>query len=122
MIIIVPLVVVIGVLSWLFRPGKKPAFGTKLAIALTAIPALAVGLAAVIFQLAHNASGTIEVSGISNSLFVAGLGLIVVFIVAAIGFALTRKYAVAKSIAFGACAAVMISVVVLGLLEWLAGV
>lgn len=39
-----------------------------------------VGAAAVIFQLTHNSAGTVEVSGVSNILFLVGLGLIGVYI------------------------------------------
>ncbi len=122
MIVIIPLLILIGILAWWLRPGKDPSGPRKIAILATSIPALAVAIAAVIFQLLHNASGPVEVSGISNVLFLAGLGIISASILASVVFALTRKVDIAKGTGFGACIAVIVSVIELGLLEWLGGV
>jgi hydrogenase maturation factor len=122
MIIIVPLIVFIVFLAWTLRPGKNPTAHRRNAILGTAIPSLIVAIAAVLFQLFHNASGTIEVSDISNTLFIAGLGLIGAYILISVGFAVARKGNIAKGIGFGTCIAVVISIVELGFLEWLGGV
>lgn len=122
MIVIIPLIIVIGFLAWLLRPGKKPTLSRKIAILVTAIPVLAVAIAAVVIQLLHNAAGTIEVSDISNTLFVVGLGLIGAYILASIGFIIARKGDIAMGTGFGICIAVFVSIIELGLLEWLGGV
>ena len=122
MIIIVPLIIVVGIVAWILRPGKTPSNPRKLAIIATVIPSLLVGIAAVIFQLLHNADGTVEVSNISNTLFLVGLGLIGAYILTLIGFAIARKGDIAKGIGFGVCIAIVISIIELGLLEWLGGV
>ena len=122
MTIIVPLIIVVGIIAWLLRPGKTPTKNHMISILATVIPPLLVGIAAVIFQLSHNAAGTVEVSGISNTLFLVGLGLIGVYILALIGFALAHKGDIAKGIGFGICITVVLSVLELGLLEWLGGV
>jgi hypothetical protein len=122
MIVIIPLIIVIGFLAWLLRPGKKPAFSRRIAIMVTLIPALAAAIAAVVIQLLHNAAGTLEVSDISNTLFIVGLGLIGACILASIGFIVARKGDIARGTGFGACMAVFVSIIELGLLEWLGGV
>jgi hypothetical protein len=122
MIVIIPLIIVIGFLAWVLRPGKKPTISRRIAILVTAIPALAAAVAAVTFQLLHNASGTVEVSDISNTLFIVGLGLVGAFILALIGFIVVRKGDIAKGTGFGICIAVVVSIIELGLLEWLGGV
>jgi hypothetical protein len=121
-IIIIPLIIVIGVLGWVLKPGKKPTTPRRIAILVTTIPALAVAVAAVIFQLLHNAGGTVEVSNISNTCFIVGLALISAYILTAVGYALAHKADTAKGLGFGACIAVIISIMELGLLEWLGGV
>ena len=78
MIVIVPLIIIIGILAWVLRPGRNPTNPRRAAILATVIPSLLVGIAAIVFQLLHNAAGTVEVSDISNTLFVVGLGLIMV--------------------------------------------
>ncbi len=122
MIVIVPLIIIVGIVAWLLRPGKTPTNPRKIAILTTVVPPFVVGIASIIFQLLHNADGTIEVSNVSNTLFLVGLGLIGVYILTLIGFALARKGDIARGIGFGICIAVVISIVELGLLEWLGGV
>ena len=122
MIVIIPLITVIGFLAWVLRPGIKPTISRRIAILVTAIPALAVAIAAVVIQLLHNASRTIEVSDISNILFIVDLGLVSAYILASMGFIIARKGDIAKGIGFGICIAVVISIMELGLLEWLGGV
>jgi hypothetical protein len=122
MIVIIPLVIVIGFLAWVLRPGNKPTISRKLAILVTMILALVVAIASVVIQLLHNAAGTVGVSDISNILFIVGLGLVGVYILASIGFIVARKGDIAKGIGFGICIAIVVSIVELGLLEWLGGV
>jgi hypothetical protein len=122
MIVIIPLIILVGLMAWVIRPGKSSTRSQKIAILSTLILASLVAIAAVIFQLLHNAAGTIEVSSISNICFIIGLALIVVYILSAIGYALVHKRDIARGLGFGACIAILISVMELGLLEWLGGV
>ena len=122
MIVIIPIIIVIGLLAWLLRPRKGSAISRKIAILVTAIPSLAVAIAAIVVQLSHNTAGTVEVSDISNTLFIVGLGLIGAYILALIGFIIMRKADIAKGIGFGICIAIAVSIIELGLLEWLGGV
>ncbi len=122
MIVIIPLIIVVGIIGWALRPGVRPSNPRKVAILAIVVPALAVAIAAVIFQVLHNTTGTIEVAEIANTLFVVGLGLIAASILAAFGYALLHQGDIARGMGFGACIAVIISVIELGLLEWLAGV
>ena len=122
MIIILPLVVLLGVIAWLLRPGRKPTSTRIFTILLTVIPPLLVGVAAVIFQLLDNSGGSREVSDISNTLFVVELGLTALAILACLGFAIARKWNVVRGIGFSACISVFIGILDLGLLEWLGGV
>jgi hypothetical protein len=122
MIIIVPLVILTSIIAWVLRPGKTPSSSRKIAILATVVPSFVVATASVIFQIMHNAGGTVEVSDVSNTLFLVGLGLVGVYILTLIGFALARKGDIARGIGFGLCLAVVISIIELGLLEWLGGV
>lgn len=122
MIIIIPLCIAIGFLAWRLRPHKLAARSSRMALLATLLPLMVMAIAAVAFQLAHNASGVISVAEASNSLFVAGLIFIGLGILALIGFALFRKKEIVKSIGFGLCISVFIIVIELGLLEWLGGV
>ncbi len=122
MIVIIPIIIVAGFLAWILRPRKKPTISRRLAMLATAISSLAVAVAAITIQLLHNASGTREVSGISNTLFLVSLGLIGAYILASIGFVIAHKIDIAKGIGFGICIAIIASIIELGLLEWLGGV
>jgi hypothetical protein len=122
MIIIVPLIIVIGFLAWVLRPGKTPTSSRKIAILATAIPVLVVAIAAVVIQLLHNATGTVEVSGISDTLSIVGLGLVGAYILALIELIIRRKGDIAKGVGFGICIAVVVFIIELGLLGWLGGV
>ncbi len=122
MIFIIPLIIAVGVMAWVLRPGKKPTNPRRIAILVTAIPPLIVAIAAVVFQLLHNAAGKTWVSDISNTCFIVGLGLVGAAILASAGFAIARKGEIAKGIGFGVCIAVVISIIDLALLEGLGGV
>ena len=118
----IPLIIVIGVLAWVLRPGKKPTNPRRLTILATVIPPVVVAIAAVIFQLLHNATGNVGVSDISNTFFIVGLGLIGAGILALAGFVLAHRGELAKGIGFGLCIAVVLSIAEFALLEGLAGV
>ena len=122
MIFIIPLIIAAGVLAWVLRPGKRPTNSRRIAILVTAIPPLVVAIAAIVFQLLHNAAGKTWVSDISNTCFIVGLGLVGAAILASAGFAIARKVEIAKGIGFGICIAVVVSIMELILLEGLAGV
>ena len=122
MTFIIPLVIVVGILAWVLRPGKNPNTTCTTAILATAIPPLVVAIASVVFQLLHNAAGKTLVSDISNTCFIIGLGLIGAAILTSAGFAFARKGKIAKGVGFGICIAVIVSIIEFGLLEWLGGV
>jgi hypothetical protein len=122
MIIIIPLCIVIGFLAWRLRPRRPETRTSRLALLATLTPPAMMAITAVIFQLIHNAAGIISVAEVSNSLFVAGLIYIGLGILALIGSAIYRKKDILKSIGFGLCLAFFITVIELGLLEWLGGV
>jgi hypothetical protein len=94
----------------------------KVVIFATAIPPLVAAIAAVAFQLLHNAAGKTWVSEISNTCFIVGLGLVGAAILASAVLAFTRKGEIAKGTGFGVCIAFVISIIEFGLLEWLGGV
>jgi hypothetical protein len=119
---IIPLVIVVGVLAWVLRPGKSPTTPRRVGILATVIPPVVVAIAAIVFQLVHNTAGKTWVSDISNTCFIAGLGLIGVAILASVGFAFSHKGEVAKGIGFGICIAIILSIMEFGLLEWLGGI
>ena len=83
---------------------------------------LVLAITAVAFQLLRYATGNIEVSDISNTLFIAGFSVIVAAILVLIGFAIARNWEIVKGIGFGVCIAVVISIIDLALLEGLGGV
>jgi len=118
----IPLIIVMGILAWVLRPRERLTNPRKLAILATVITTGVVAIAAVIFQLLHNATGKVGVSDISNALFIVGLGLIGAAILALAGFALAHKGEVVKGMGFGICIAVALSVAAFALLEGLAGV
>jgi hypothetical protein len=122
MTVAIPLVIIFAILVWALRPAKGLTSSGRLAMLVALIPPIAVAIAAVIIQLLHKASGTTSVSDISNSLFIAGLGLIGAAVLASIGFALKRKLETAKAIGFSICIAVIVYLAVLGVLEWSGGV
>jgi hypothetical protein len=119
---IIPLIIAIGVVAWLLRPHKSMNKPRKVVILATAIPPLVLAIAAVVFQLLHNAAGRTWVSDISNICFIVGLGLVGAAILASAVFALARKGEIAKGAGFGVCIAVVVSIIEFGLLEWLGGV
>ena len=122
MIFAIPLIIVIGILAWVLRPGKSPAKPRRVAILATAIPPLVVAIVAVIFQVLHNKAGSTGVSDISNTCFIVSICLVGAAILAVVGFAIARKWEIAKGIGFGICIGVLISIIEFGVLEWLAGV
>ena len=122
MIVIIPIILVFGVLAWILRPGKNPSNSRRNSILITVTLSVIVAIAAVVFQLLHNTAGIVEVSDISNTLFIVGLGLIGAYIIASLGFLFAHRIDISKGITFGICIAVFTSVIDLGLLEWLGGV
>jgi len=121
-IIIFPLFIAVCVMAWIFRPRKSVNKPRKVAILVTVVPPFIVAIAAIVSQLLHNAAGKTWVSDISNTCFLIGLGLIATAILALVGFAIARKWEIAKGIGFGICIAVVVSIIDLALLEWLGGV
>ena len=122
MTVAIPLIIVFGILAWVVRPREKLTNSSRLAILATSIPPGVVAIAAIVFQMLHNAAGKALVSDISNTLFIIGLGLIGAAILALAGFAVKHKGELAKGIGFGICLAVIVYTIEFGLLEWLGGV
>jgi len=122
MIVIIPIFIVVCIVAWLLRPRKNISKSRKYAILSVIIPSLVLAVTAVVFQLLQNATGNVEVSDISNTLFIAGTFVIGAAILALAGFAVARKGEIAKGIGFGICIAVLVSIIEFGLLEGLAGV
>ncbi|MDD4876146.1 MAG: hypothetical protein PHQ86_03320 [Dehalococcoidales bacterium] len=120
--IIIPPIIVVGILGWILRPRKSMTKRGKIAVLITTISQLFVAIVTVIFQLLHNAAGRTEVSDISNICFEVGVGLVGGAILAVVGFAIRRKWEIAKGIGFGICIAIIVLILELYLLEWLGGV
>ena len=120
--VILPIVIVVGILAWVLRPRKHPPKVRTTAILAAVTPQVIVLIAAITFQLLHNAAGKTWVSDISNTCFLIGLSLIGIAIFASVGFAFAHKGEIAKGLGFGICIAIVVSIIDLGLLEWLGGV
>jgi hypothetical protein len=122
MIVIVPIVMIAGALLWALWPRKAPTRPRKTGIIATVIPPAAVAIAAVIIQAGYSASSKEGVSDISNGLFITGLSITGILLIACAVFAALRKGEIAKGIGFSTCIAVILLMIELGLLEWMGGV
>ena len=122
MIFIIPLFIAVCIVAWMLRPRKNISKSRKYAILSVILPSLVLAVTAVVFQLLQNATGNVEVSDISNTLFITGIFVIGAAMLALAGFAVTRKGEIAKGIGFGICIAVLVSIIEFGLLEGFAGV
>ncbi len=122
MIFTIPVFVAVCIVAWMLRPRKNLSKPRKYAILSVILPSLVLAVTAVVFQLLQNATGNVEVSDISNNLFITGMFVIGAALLALAGFAVTRKWEIAKGIGFGICIAVLVSIIEFGLLEGLAGV
>jgi hypothetical protein len=122
MIFIIPLFIAVCIVAWMLRPRKNISKSRTYAILSVILPSLVFAVTAVVFQLLQNATGNVEVSDISNTLFITGIFVIGAAMLALAGFAVTRKGEIAKGIGFGICIAVLVSIIEFGLLEGLAGV
>ncbi|MBN2462188.1 MAG: hypothetical protein JXB43_01140 [Dehalococcoidia bacterium] len=122
MIFIIPVFVAVCIVAWMLRPRKNISKSRKYAILSVILPSLVFAVTAVVFQLLQNATGNVEVSDISNTLFITGIFVIGAALLTLAGFAVTRKWEIAKGIGFGICIAVLVSIIEFGLLEGLAGV
>jgi peptidoglycan/LPS O-acetylase OafA/YrhL len=122
MIIIIPLFIVVCIVAWLIRPRKNTSKSRKYAILSLILPSLVFAITAVFFQLLQNATGNVEVSDISNTLFITGIFFIGAAALALAGFAIMRKGEIAKGIGFGICIALLVSIIEFGSLEGLAGI
>ena len=122
MIFIIPLFIIVCIVAWVLRPRRNTFKSSKYAILSVILSSLVLAITAVVFQLLQNATGNVEVSDISNTLFIAGLFVIAAALLALVGYAVAHKGEMAKGIGFGICIAVVVSIIELGLLEWLGGV
>jgi hypothetical protein len=122
MIVIIPLVIMVAIAGWMLRPRKQAARARITAILAVAVPVFLLTVAAVIFQLWHNAAGGTWVSDMTNILAMASAGLIVAAALTAAGFGIARKSEIARGLGFGICISVVVFVAEWCLLEWLGGV
>jgi hypothetical protein len=122
MIFIIPLFIAVCIVAWILRPRKNISKPRKYAILSVILPSLVFAVTAVVFQLLQNATGNVEVSDISNTLFITGIVVIGAAMLALAGLAATRKWEIAKGVGFGICIAVLVSIIEFGLLEGLAEV
>jgi ABC-type dipeptide/oligopeptide/nickel transport system permease component len=76
MTVAIPVVIVFGILAWVFRPRKSPTTARVSAIMATAIPPFVVAVAAIVFQLLYNATAKAWVLDIPNTCYIIGLCLI----------------------------------------------
>jgi hypothetical protein len=120
--LIVLIVIIAGIAAYLLRPGKKPTTAQTVAVLLASIPTTILAIAAVIFQLLHNAGGEVSVSDISNNLTVITLSLVVAEILVSVIALGIRKTRVARGTGFGTCLSIAAFILEFGLLEWLGGV
>ncbi len=122
MLVIAVVILAVGILAWILRPRREASRSRKYASLFVAGPLFLLAVLAIVFQLAHNSAGNISVADSSNWLFVAGILSVAGALIASAVLALARLTEVSKGMAFGACISVAVSVVELGLLEWLGGV
>lgn len=122
MIVIIPIFIAVCIVGWILRPRKGMPESRKYAILAVSFSSLVLAIAAITLQLLQNATGNVEVANISNTLFVIGLFLICAALLALVGFAIAHKGEIAKGLGFGICIAVVVSIMELGILEWLSGV
>ncbi len=122
MTIAIPVIIVMGILAWVLWPKKNLVNSRRSAILATVIPPGVIAIAAIVFQLIHNANGKAGVSDISNTLFIIGICLLGAAILVLAGLALKRKGEPAKGTGFGICISVIVYAVAFGLLEWLAAI
>jgi hypothetical protein len=122
MTVLIPLTIIAVILVWLLRP-KHGTFKTRrVAILTTTVPLAFIAIAALVFQLVQNSTGSGDESVISNILFIIGSCLIGVAIVALLGFVFARKLEIAKGIGFGLAIIVILYIVEFVSLEVSAGV
>ncbi len=114
--------IVVCVAAWLLRPQRNTAKSSLYSILPVALTSLVLAIAAVAFQILQRSTGNVVVSEISNALFVVGAFVTGAGVLASAIFAFLRRREIAKGLGFGTCCAVAISIIELGLLEWLGGV
>ena len=122
MYIYILIVLIIGVLAWVFRPKWNMSKYSKYAMLSVISLSLVFLIAAVISQLIHNASGVVEISPIADAFSIANLVLAGATLLVVIGLVVKYKGETAKALGYGIFIAVALSVLEFGLLEWLAGV
>ena len=101
---IIPLVIVVGVLAWVLRPGKKMTTLRRVATLATAIPPVVPGMLAVFFFLLLHRD-------VSDTCAWVALGLMGAAILASAGFAITHKGEIAKGIGVGTGIAIIVGII-----------
>lgn len=121
MIIIIPLSILMGFLTYKLRPRSTDMRYARFTGLGAFIISAVIAVASVVIQIIHNTAGEISVSAISNNLFIGGfffwlIGLAIAFILA------FSQKELARNIGFGMCLTFFILVIELALLEGLGGV
>jgi hypothetical protein len=122
MTIIIPIILLVVLVVVLLQPWKGMTKKRVYATLAAGIPPIVIAIAAVIFQVVDYTAGRIEVSDISNILFVITTGWIAAAIIFSFIFAFLRRTELLKGTVFGTGIAILIVIVTLGLLEWMGGV
>ena len=117
---IIILFVTVCIVAWLLRPQKNMSKSRKYAILSVTLLSLVLACVAVGYQSLQNATEKF-VSDVSVTLSITGCILIGAAILASAGFAIAHKGEIAQGIGFGICITVVISIIELGLLEWMVG-
>jgi Na+/melibiose symporter-like transporter len=118
--IITILFVIVCIVAWFLRPRKNMSKSRKYAILSVTLLSLVLACAAVVYQSLQNATGKF-VSDVSVTLSIIGYILICAAMLSSAGSAIAHKGEVAQGIGFGICIAVVISIIELGLLQWMVG-
>ncbi len=98
------IIVFIGILAWVLWLwlGKRMVRPHRTAILATAIPPTLLAIAAVIFTMLNTeALRKAEGYTIVDICLLVGFGLLAVAILSSVGFAINRKWEIAKGIGFG---------------------
>ena len=122
MIFILPIAIITGIVAWFLRPKKGTSRVRGMAVVVTVVVSLIVFFAALASQLLYSTSGHDGVSGVANDCFLVSLALVGAMIVALVVFLITRKVEIAEGTGFGLAISIFLTILELGLLEWLGGV
>jgi hypothetical protein len=122
MTVIIPIIIIAVTLAIILRPDNNTIKERWIAILVTTVPLLILFAASLIIQSSYNPTGDVNVSEISNILFIIGSCLTGAVLLATIGFITLRRIEIAKGLGFSFTVMVILSTVEFVSLEALAGV